>query len=108
MRRHCSAKRDKIGSRIGSQHLMGGQSQRFDKAAAQFGQEVQRASQKCDIAADRPSLGQAANRLIDNGLQDGGGDVFFGSTIVHQSLYIGFGKNAATGCDRMDGLKFLG
>ena len=83
MRRHRSAKCDKIGSRIGSQHLVGRQSERFDEAAAQFGQEVQRPPHQRDIAADRPSLGQTADGLIDDSLKNGGGNVFFGRTIIH-------------------------
>ena len=51
------------------------------------------------MSADRLTAGQTADGLVDHCLENRGGKVFFGCTVIDQWLDIGFGKNTAAGCD---------
>jgi hypothetical protein len=58
-------------------------------------QEVQRAAEQHDPAADGPPAGQPGNRLRGNRLEDRGGQILMAGTVVEERLEIGFGKDAA-------------
>ena len=73
------------------------------KAALQLGEKVKRSSQECHMAADRFTAGQAADGLVDNRLENGGGKVFFGRALVDQGLDIGLCENAAAGGNGIKG-----
>ena len=76
-----------------------------DKAGrAALGQEVQRAAEESDMAADRLAAGKTGDGLVDDRLEDGGGQVLLGRALVDQRLDIRLGKNAAARGDRIDGL----
>ena len=79
-----------------------GQTQRTDESVAQFRQEVKGTAQKSDVAADGLAAGQTADGLVDDGLKDRGGDIFFCGALIEQRLNIGFGENAAAGSDGID------
>ena len=75
------------------------QFQGTDKAFAKFGEEVKRSSQECYMAADRFTTGQAADGLVDHCLENGGRQVFLGSTLVDERLNIRLCKYTAAGCN---------
>ncbi|CED90575.1 Hypothetical protein AAM4_0743 [Actinomyces succiniciruminis] len=75
---------------------------------AQLGQEVQRAAQEHDVAADGAAAGQAGDGLGDHGLEHGGGQVLAGGALVDQRLQVGLGEHAAARGDRVEGLVFGG
>ena len=87
---------------LGQDRRFFGQSQRTDKGVAQFRKKVKGAAQKSDVAADRFTAGQAADGLVDDGLKDGGGDIFFRRALIEKGLNIGFGEHAAAGSDGID------
>ena len=58
------------------------------KAASQLGEEMKRTAQESDMSADRLAAGQAADGLVDNRLENGGGQVFLGRALVDQRLDI--------------------
>ena len=60
------------------------------------------------MSTDRLSTGKAGNCLIDYCLKDGRRKVFFGSTFVDQRLDVCFGKNTASGSNRIKGFVILG
>ena len=68
---------------------------------------MERAAQKGHMAADRLAAGKTADRLVDNSLENGGSQVFFGGAFIDQGLYVRFGKNTAAGGDRVNGLIIL-
>ena len=84
------------------------QVQSADKCLLQFGQEMKRTAEKCDIAADRLSTGKTADRLVDNRLKNGSGQILLRSTLIDQRLDISLCKYTASGCDRVDGFVVLG
>ena len=73
-----------------------------DKGFLQLGKEMERTSEKSDVAADRLSAGKAGDRLIDYRLENGRGKIFLGRALVDQRLDIRLGKYAAA---RRDGIK---
>ena len=60
------------------------------------------------IKASRSSAGQAADGLVDHGLEDGGRQVLPGGPLVDQRLDIGFCKYTAPGRNGIDGLVIFG
>ena len=79
------------------------QVQSADESLLELCQEVERASQKGDVTADRLAAGKSADGLVDNSLEDRGGKVLLGSPLVDQRLDVGFGKNAAARSDSIKG-----
>ena len=73
------------------------QLQRADESGFELGKKMKRSSQESHMAADRFTAGQAADGLVDDRLENGGGKILFGSTLVDQGLDIGFCENAAAG-----------
>ena len=65
---------------------------------------MERAAEECDVAADRLAAGEARDRLIDDGLEDRGGEIGLGRALVDEGLNIGFCEHAASGGD---GINFL-
>ena len=49
--------------------------------------------------ADRFAAGESRDGLVDDGLEDGGGEVLFRRALVDEGLDIAFGKNAAAAGD---------
>ena len=70
--------------------------------------ERQRTTKECYLAVDRASAGQAGNRLIDDGLENGQCNVFMRDAFIQERLDICLGENAAAGSDRVDFLRLLG
>ncbi len=84
-------------------HVFGRKAERQDEAFAQFRQKVQGAAQKGDLAPDGAATGQPADGLIDDGLNDGGGEVFAGRALVEQGHHVRLGEDAAARGDGVDG-----
>ena len=55
------------------------------------------AAKRCDAA------GEAADGLIDDGLENRGRQILLGRPFIDQGLDVGLGKDAAAGCDRIEG-----
>ncbi len=60
------------------------------------------------MSPDGLTAGQAGDGLVDHGLKDGGRQIFLGSALIDQGLYIGLGKHAAAGGDGIQGLVLFG
>ena len=60
------------------------------------------------MSADRFPTGKPADRLVDNGLKNGGGKILFGSALVDQGLNIGLGKYAASCRNCIEGFIVFG
>ncbi len=104
VRIHCRADgREEMGV-IRRDNLVSCKAQRADKRIFQLRQKVQRAAEKCDVAADRLAAGQAADCLIDDCLEDGRSEIRLGCALVDQRLNIRFGEHAAARRNRIDGL----
>ena len=73
-----------------------------DKSGLQFCQEMQGAAQESDMAPDGFAAGQSADGLVDDRLENGGGQILSGGPVIDQGLDIGFGKYAAAGRDRIE------
>ena len=69
---------------------------------AQGGQEVQRATEEHDSSADRAPARQACDGLGGDGVEDGGGQVLVGGTLVDEGLDVGLGEDAAARGDRVE------
>ena len=78
------------------------QVERDVEAVAQLGEVLQRAAEEGHVAADGMAAGKAGDGLVGHGLEDGGGHVGRGGTLVEQRLDIGLGKDAAAGGDGVD------
>ena len=63
---------------------------------------MERAAQKRDVTAYRLSARKTGNRLVDDGLKNGRGDIFAAGAFVDERLHVGFRKNAATRGNRVD------
>ena len=61
------------------------------------------AAQERDVAPDGLAACQAADGLVDDRLENRGGQVFLGRAFVDQGLDIGLGKNTAARCDGIQG-----
>ena len=66
-----------------------------DKSGLQFGKEVKRAAQECNVSADRFTAGKTGDGLVDNCLENGSGKVFLGCSVVDQRLDICLCENTA-------------
>ena len=69
---------------------------------AQGGQEVQGAAEEHDCAADRAPARQARDGLGGDGVEDGGGQVLVGGTLVDEGLDVGLSEDAAARGDRVE------
>ena len=69
---------------------------------AQGGQEVQGSTEEHDGAADRAPARQARDGLRGDGVEDGGGEVLVGGTLVDEGLDVGLGEDAAARGDRVE------
>ena len=69
---------------------------------AQGGQEVQRATEEHDSSADRAPARQACDGLGGDGVEDGGGQVLVGGTLVDERLNIRLGEHTAARGDRVE------
>ena len=81
--------------------------QRPDKSGLKLGKEVKWTAEKSNVSANRLSAGKTGDRLVDNGLEDGGRQILFRGAVVDQRLNIGFCKNAAAGSDGIKSLIIL-
>ncbi|GFI12354.1 hypothetical protein IMSAGC007_04837 [Lachnospiraceae bacterium] len=64
------------------------QLQGADKGSLKLREKMKRAAQKCHMAPDRFAAGQAADSLVDHGLKNRSGQVFFCRSLVDQWLDI--------------------
>jgi len=78
------------------------ETKRLVEARAQFGEVLERATEKRDIAADGMAAGEAGDGLVGNGLEDGGSHVLARRTFVEQRLHVRFGEDATTRRDGVD------
>ena len=69
---------------------------------AQGGQEVQGAAEEHDSSADRAAARQARDGLGGDGVEDGGGQILVGGTLVDEGLDVGLGEDAAARGDRVE------
>ena len=79
------------GEEVGVVHVDGVllvQLQRADKRRLELGEEVQRAAEEGDMAADRLAAGETGDGLIDHGLEDRGGQVLLRSPLIDQRLNV--------------------
>ena len=58
---------------------------------------MERTAQKGYMSPDRLAAGQTTDGLIYHCLENGGSQIFLGSTVIDQRLDICLGKNAAPG-----------
>ena len=79
----------------------------FDKAFLEFREKVQRTTEKCDVPANRPSLCEVADGLVDDRLKNGEGNIRLLRAVVHERLDIRLGKHAAARGNRVDALSLL-
>ena len=70
--------------------------------AAQLREKMKRTAEKCNIAADRLTACRPLMVLVDNRLENGGGQILFGCAFVDERLDIRLGENAAARRDRID------
>ena len=75
------------------------QVQCFDETLAQFREEMQRATQKCHMAADRFTTCQTGNGLVNNCLENGSCQVFLSCPIVDEGLDVCFCEYTTAGSD---------
>ena len=69
---------------------------------AQGRQEVQGAAEEHDGSSDRAPARQARDGLGGDGVEDGGGQVLVGGTLVDEGLDVGLGEDAAARGDRVE------
>ena len=60
---------------------------------------MKRSAEKCNVTFDRLTTGKAADGLVDNCLENGGGKVVRGGAFIDQRLDVRLGKYTAAGCD---------
>ena len=84
------------------------QFQSAHKCGPQFRQEMKRTAQECYMSPDRFAAGQSADRLVDDSLEDGCGQVLFGSPFIDQRLNIRFCKYTTAGGDGIERLVIFG
>ena len=53
-----------------------------------FRQEMERSAKKRYMSPDWLAAGKSADRLINDGLEDGSGQILFGSPFIDQRLYV--------------------
>ncbi len=78
------------------------QVERLVEAVAQLGEVLERAAEEGHVAADGVTARQARDRLVGDGLEDGGGDVLARRALVEQGLDVGLGEDTAAARDRVD------
>ena len=105
--RECRADRDEIIAVIHIDDVICVELQCFDKAFFQFREKVQGTAEKRDISANRPSLCEVADGLVDDCLKDGERDVRLLRAVVHECLDIRLGKHAAARGDRVHALSLF-
>ena len=93
-----------IGAVLHVHHVFRCQFQGLDKAFLQFRQKGQGPAEEGHVALDFASLGQVADGLVHDGLEDGLGDILPRSAVVHEGLDIRFGEYAAAAGDGIDAL----
>ena len=72
------------------------------EALAELREVLERAAEKRHVTADGVAAGQARDRLVGHGLEDGGRDVGGLGALVEQRLDVGLGEDAAAGRDGVD------
>ena len=100
--RKRGAHRDEIVAVFEIDRMLLVEAERLDEALLELGQEMERPAEERDMAVDRTSLREVADRLVDDGLQDGKRDVGLLRTIIHECLDVRLCKDAAARGDRVD------
>ena len=77
-----AAERDGVASHIGEHGVFGRKPERAHELALEGLEEIKRPAQKEHLAGDAAPLRQAGDRLIDDGLEDRGGDILLARTLV--------------------------
>ena len=85
-----------------------GEAERLVKAGAQLAHERQRAAEVDDVALDGTALRQTADGLVDDGHEDGAGDVRAPGSLIEQRLHVRLGEHAAAGGDGVGALGVFG
>ena len=106
--RVCRACRHKIVGILYLYHLVLAQLQRLDEALPELREEMQGPAEERDVAFDRAALGEVADGLVHDGLEDGERDVLAAHAGVHQGLHVGLREHAAARGDGMDLLSLRG
>ena len=100
--------RHEAGRFVGEDGVLVVELQRLPERLPEPLQKVQRAAQKEHRTLDAPPLREARDRLIDDRLQDGGGDVRLARPLVEEGLDIRLREHAAAGSDGIDALRLEG
>ena len=83
------------------------QFQGISKALTQFWQEGQRTTQEGYIPFNLMAASQASNGLINDRLEYGLSNIFMGSPLIQESLYVRLGKYTATRGNRIQGIRLF-
>ena len=89
---------------LGVDDILRRQVQRADEGLFQLRQEVQRAAEKSDAAADGLAAGKAGDGLVDDGLKNGGSQIGQRCALVDERLDVRLGEHAAA---RGDGIELV-
>ena len=73
-----------------------------DKSRLQFCKEMERSAKECNVSANRFTLRESGNRLYDDRLENGCGEILFARAVVDQGLNVRLRKDAAA---RRNGLQ---
>ena len=110
LRAYRSAHRDEEVRILGEYALLGRQLQRLGEALAQLREEVERPAEEGDAPLYPAPAGEAAYRLVDDGLEYRGRDVGLRSAVVQERLHVRLCEDAAArgdGVDRLVALRHL-
>ena len=102
------AHRDEEVRILREDRLLRRQVQRLREASPQLREEIKRPAEEGDPSRDLPAAGEAADRLIDDSLEDRGRDILARSAVVQQRLHVRLGEYAAARGDGVDRLMPLG
>ena len=89
---------------LGVDDILRRQVQRADEGLFELRQEVQRAAEKSDAAADGLAAGKAGDGLVDDGLKNGGSQIGQRCALVDERLDVRLGEHAAA---RGDGIELV-
>ena len=93
------------GRSLGEDRVLPVQSQRAAEGKAQPLEKVERSAQKEYVALDAPPLRKPGDRLIDDRLKDGSGDIRLARALIEKGLDIRLCKHAAARGDGIDALR---
>ena len=74
----------------------------------QAGEEIEGPAEEDDLPLDLAALGQPADRLVGDGVENAHGDVFLLRALVEERLDVALGEDAAAAGDVVDGFRLVG